>query len=96
MTLRPRYDLLQNNCQHLVEELVRQLCDGKAITQAKLSEELAVASPKIARDLVVARLRTKLEAMHEREDSEDVKEDVEAIKTLHRAATERETGSRAG
>ena len=72
---------------------MRQLCEGKSISQAKLSEELSIASPRIARDLVVARLRTKLDGLHQREDSDDVKDDVETIKTLHRAATEREMGS---
>ena len=99
MTLHPKYHLLDSNCQHLVEELVRQLCDGKALGQAKLSEELSVASPRIARDLVVERLRTKLDALDKQEgsaeESADVKEDVETIKTLHRVATEREMGSRA-
>jgi len=94
MALHPRYHLIDSNCQHLVEDLVRKLCDGKAISQAKLSEELSAASPRIARDLVVARLRTKLDALHEREDSDGVKEDVENIKTLHRVATEREMASK--
>ena len=82
MTLNPRYHLLSSNCQHLVETLVKDLCDGKVISQAKLNEELALASPKIARDLLVARLRSKVDVAGEREDSETVQEDVRSIKQL--------------
>ncbi|KAF5024628.1 hypothetical protein F66182_3392 [Fusarium sp. NRRL 66182] len=76
----PRYRLLSNNCQHLVETLVKELCNGKVISQAKLEEELALASPKIARDLVIARMRSKMDAGGESEDSPMVKECLDAIK----------------
>ena len=41
-----------------------------------MEEEIRLASPKIARDLMVARLRSKLEGEHQREDSESVQDDV--------------------
>lgn len=82
MTLHPRYNLLSSNCQDLVENLVKQVCNGRMISQAKLSEELALASPKIALDLMVTRLRSKLEKQDEHEDSDTVKDDVDAIKVL--------------
>ena len=82
MALNPRYRLLSSNCQHLVETLVKDLCNGKVISQAKLDEELALASPKIVRDLVVARLRSKVEVAGEKEDSESVQGDVDLIKKL--------------
>ncbi|XXH05068.1 hypothetical protein Hte_011492 [Hypoxylon texense] len=82
MTLHPRYNLLSSNCQDLVESLVKQVCEGRMISQAKLSEELALASPKIALDLMVARLRSKIEVLDEHEDSDTVKDDVDLIKVL--------------
>lgn len=82
MALNPRYHLLSSNCQHLVESLVKDLCNGRVISQAKLDEELALASPKIARDLIVARLRSKVDVRGEKEDSETVKEDVDLIRQL--------------
>ncbi|KAI5863137.1 hypothetical protein GGS23DRAFT_568454 [Durotheca rogersii] len=82
MELNPRYHLLTNNCQNMVESMVRQVCDGKIISQTKLNEELALASPKIALDLMVARLRSKIEKFEEHEESDGVKEDVDIIKGL--------------
>ncbi|KAI0007471.1 hypothetical protein F4779DRAFT_591821 [Xylariaceae sp. FL0662B] len=82
MTLHPRYKLLSNNCQDLVENLVKEVCDGKVISQAKLSEELSLASPKIALDLMVARFRSKREGSGDTEDSKTVKEELEIIKEL--------------
>lgn len=81
MAIHPRYNLLTNNCQNLVESLVKLLCDGKVISQPMLNEELSLLSPKIARDLMVARLRSKLDASNEDEEREDVKEDADIIKT---------------
>ncbi|KAF9693823.1 hypothetical protein EKO04_008283 [Ascochyta lentis] len=77
-----RYSLLSNNCQHLTENLVKELCNGKMISQAKLEEEIRLVSPKIARDLMVAKLRSKLEKEDQREDSESVQSDVFTIKEL--------------
>ena len=77
-----RYNLLSNNCQHLTENLIKELCNGKTISQAKLEEEIRLASPKIARDLMVARLRSKLEREDQKEDSESVQNDVFTIKEL--------------
>ncbi|KAI0179992.1 hypothetical protein GGR52DRAFT_578459 [Hypoxylon sp. FL1284] len=82
MALHPRYNLVSSNCQDLVESLVKQVCNGKVISQAKLSEELSLASPKIALDLMVARLRSKMETLGEHEESDSVKDDVDMIKTL--------------
>ncbi|ROW09616.1 hypothetical protein VMCG_02384 [Cytospora schulzeri] len=44
----PRYNLFSNNCQHLAEELVRELCNGKIISQANLGEEVKLLSTKIS------------------------------------------------
>ncbi|KAL6708084.1 hypothetical protein ACN47E_003518 [Coniothyrium glycines] len=77
-----RYNLLSNNCQHLTENLVKELCNGKMISQAKLEEEIRLISPKIARDLMVAKLRSKLEKDDQPEDSASVQADVLTIKEL--------------
>lgn len=82
MVINPGYKLLSNNCQHLVDALVKLLCNGKIISQAKLDEELSLISPRIARDLIVARLRSKVDVKGEREDSQSVKEDVNTLKSL--------------
>ncbi|KAH7038291.1 uncharacterized protein B0I36DRAFT_236552 [Microdochium trichocladiopsis] len=82
MSSNPRYHLLENNCQHLVEALVAELCNGAHVEQAKLSEELKDVSPKIAMDMMVARLRSRVDVKNEHEDSEDVKEDVAVLKSL--------------
>ncbi|KAI1484154.1 hypothetical protein F4774DRAFT_364953 [Daldinia eschscholtzii] len=82
MLLHPRYNLLTSNCQDMAENLVRQLCDGRIISQAKLSEELSLVSPKIALDLMIARLRSKIEVLDEHEDSDSVKVDMDTIKAL--------------
>ncbi|KAH7165260.1 hypothetical protein EDB81DRAFT_877650 [Dactylonectria macrodidyma] len=78
MALNPNYRLLSNNCQHLVDSLVKELCNGKVISQAKLEEELSLASPKIARDLIVAKFRSRKEAKKLKEENED--SDSETIK----------------
>ena len=78
----PKYRLISNNCQHLVETLVRILCDGKVISQGRLDEELSMISPKLARDIMVARLRSKLDVADEKEDSDTVQGDVSVIKDL--------------
>ncbi|KAF4340759.1 hypothetical protein FBEOM_5320 [Fusarium beomiforme] len=80
--LNPRYKLLSNNCQHLVDSLVKELCNGKVISQAKLDEELSLASPKIARDLIIGRIRSKMDVGGESEDSPSIKEHLEAIKKI--------------
>lgn len=82
MSVHPRYNLLTSNCQDMAESLVRELCDGRIISQAKLSEELSLVSPKIALDLMVARLRSKIEVLDEHEDSDTVKADMDTIKGL--------------
>ncbi|KAI1143858.1 hypothetical protein F5Y05DRAFT_362828 [Hypoxylon sp. FL0543] len=82
MMLHPHYHLLTSNCQDLAENLVKQLCNGKLISQAKLSEELSLASPKIALNLMVARLKSKIEVLEEHENSDAVQEDMDVIKGL--------------
>ncbi|KXJ94860.1 hypothetical protein Micbo1qcDRAFT_193917 [Microdochium bolleyi] len=82
MTSNPRYHLLENNCQHLVEALVAELCNGAHVEQAKLSEELEHVSPRIAMDLMAARLHSRMDVKNEKEDSEGVKEDVDVLKSL--------------
>ncbi|KAI1808396.1 hypothetical protein F4811DRAFT_500703 [Daldinia bambusicola] len=84
--LHPRYNLLTSNCQDMAESLVRELCNGRIISQAKLSEELSLVSPKIALDLMIARLKSRIEVMDEHEDSDTVKVDMDAIKALWRKA----------
>lgn len=44
----PRYSLFSNNCQHLAEQLVRSLCDGKCISQANLGVEVKMLSTKLS------------------------------------------------
>ncbi|KAH9886523.1 hypothetical protein F4778DRAFT_758138 [Xylariomycetidae sp. FL2044] len=87
LAAHPRYNLLSSNCQHLVEILVQELCNGRRISQAKLEEELHLASPRMARDLLVARLRSRVDAKVEHEGSQDFAEDVMTINQLHRRAT---------
>lgn len=74
--------MISSNCQHLVDNLVKELCNGKVISQAKLDEELSLVSPKIARDLMVARLRSRIDAMGENEESEAVQEDLALTRRL--------------
>lgn len=73
---------MSNNCQHLTENLIKELCNGKIISQVKLEEEIRLVSPKIARDLAMARLRSKLEKEDQKVDSESVQNDVFTIKEL--------------
>ncbi|KAI5456746.1 hypothetical protein BGZ63DRAFT_517566 [Mariannaea sp. PMI_226] len=98
MDLNPRYRLLSSNCQHFVDTLVKALCNGKIISQAKLDEELSLASPRIARDIIIARFRSKLERKDreaesrgrskqerekaEGEENETVREYIDAIKQI--------------
>ncbi|KAI2630710.1 hypothetical protein GGR54DRAFT_583830 [Hypoxylon sp. NC1633] len=91
MVLHPHYNILTSNCQDLAESLVKQLCDGRMISQAKLSEELSLVSPKIALELMIARVRSRIEELDENEDSDGVKADMDVIKGLwhkvHRTTT---------
>ncbi|RYO80746.1 hypothetical protein DL762_007494 [Monosporascus cannonballus] len=80
MTINPHYNLLSNNCQTMAESLVKLLCDGKLINKKMLNEELSAASPKMAMDLMVSRLRSKVEVQDASEDRPDVKEDVDTIR----------------
>lgn len=90
MAVNPRYNLVSNNCQTLVESLVRLLCDGTAISEPMLKQELEALSPKITSDLMVARLRSKLDAVNGDSDADTdakadragVKEDADIIKAL--------------
>ncbi|KAK6063863.1 hypothetical protein SCUP234_13238 [Seiridium cupressi] len=91
MTSHPRYNLLNSNCQDMVETLVKQLCNGKVISQAKLREELSLASPRIALDLMVARFKSRIDSFGDHEDAEKIKDqdvevqkDVDVIGTLWR------------
>ncbi|KAK9413299.1 putative PPPDE domain-containing protein [Seiridium unicorne] len=91
MTSHPRYSLLNSNCQDMVETLVKQLCNGKIISQAKLREELSLASPRIALDLMVARFKSRIDSFGDHEDAEKIKDqdvevqkDVDVIGTLWR------------
>lgn len=80
LVLHPRYNLLNSNCQDMVEILVKQLCEGSTISQGKLKEELAAISPKIALDLMVARFRSRVDTFGEHEDPEKVKDHDEVQK----------------
>jgi hypothetical protein len=82
MAINPRYNVLSNNCQDLAENLVKELCNGKIISQGKLKEELSQISPKIARDLLVARLRSRVDSHGESEDSDSVRADLALAKSL--------------
>lgn len=80
LALHPRYNLISSNCQDMVEILVRQLCDGRMISQAKLKEELSLISPKIALDLMVAKFKSRMDAHGDQEDAEKVKEEDDVVK----------------
>ncbi|PSN63407.1 hypothetical protein BS50DRAFT_637900 [Corynespora cassiicola Philippines] len=82
IAMNKRYNLLSNNCQHLTENLIRELCNGKMITQSKLEQEIRLISPKIASDMMVAKLRSKLEKEDQRDDSESVQNDIFTLKEL--------------
>ncbi|KAI1489812.1 hypothetical protein F5X96DRAFT_639127 [Biscogniauxia mediterranea] len=79
MSLHPRYNLIKANCQDLVESLVKELCHGSVIHNAKLSEEIRQLTPKISMDLMIARLRSKMELTDAKEDSNSVQEDMDVI-----------------
>ncbi|KAF3767557.1 hypothetical protein M406DRAFT_41078, partial [Cryphonectria parasitica EP155] len=49
----PRYNLFSNNCQHLAEQLVRELCNGKVISQANLGVEAKMLSTKLSSALLM-------------------------------------------
>lgn len=53
------------------------------ISQAKLDEELSLISPKIARDLLVGKIRSKMDTGGETEDSASIKEHLAAFKRLN-------------
>ncbi|KLU85692.1 hypothetical protein MAPG_04713 [Magnaporthiopsis poae ATCC 64411] len=83
MTLNPKYSLRESNCQHLAETLVRELCNGgRLISQHKLDEELKLISPKMAMDVIMAKLQNKLEDPGQGEESHSVKRDVDILGTL--------------
>ncbi|KAL8405549.1 hypothetical protein RB596_004424 [Gaeumannomyces avenae] len=83
MSLNPKYSLLESNCQHLAETLVRELCDGgRLISQHKLDEELRLISPKMAMDIMMAKLQSKLDDPGQGEESDSVKRDVDVLGSL--------------
>ncbi|ETS75340.1 hypothetical protein PFICI_12284 [Pestalotiopsis fici W106-1] len=83
LALHPRYNLLNSNCQDMVEILVKQLCEGRTISQGKLREELSAISPKIALDLMVGRFRSRVDTFGENADPEMIKDnDVEVQKEM--------------
>lgn len=49
----PRYNLFNNNCQHLAETLVRELCNGKVISQQNLGVETKMLSTKLSSTLLM-------------------------------------------
>ncbi|KAF7530206.1 hypothetical protein G7054_g9617 [Neopestalotiopsis clavispora] len=83
LAAHPRYNLLNSNCQDMVEILVKQLCEGRTISQGKLKQELAAISPKIALDLMVARFRSRVDTFPEDQDPEKLKDnDTEVQKEV--------------
>lgn len=83
MSLNPKYSLLESNCQHLAETLVRELCNGgRLISQHKLDEELKLISPKMAMDIMMTKLQSKLEDPGQGEESDSVKRDVDVLGSL--------------
>lgn len=84
MALHPKYSLLESNCQHLAETLMKALCDGKIVSQHKLDEELKLVSPKMAMDMMMAKLDAKLEGPEGKgnEHSDSVESDVNVIGEL--------------
>ncbi|CAN8102818.1 unnamed protein product [Discula destructiva] len=49
----PRYQLFSNNCQHLAEELVRQICNSKIISKQNLGVEVKMLSKKFSSTLLM-------------------------------------------
>lgn len=45
--------MFSNNCQHLTEELVRQLCNSKVISKHNLGEEAKMLSKKFSSTLLM-------------------------------------------
>lgn len=60
----PRYNLFSNNCQHLAEELVRELCNGKIISQANLGEEVKLLSTRIS-SVLLMKMHLDLDSLRE-------------------------------
>lgn len=82
MANRPKYNVLTNNCQTLVEDMVKELCDGKIITQWKLDQELARAAPKIGLYVMIARLAADVLGGKRTLDSATAVRDMDFIKSL--------------
>lgn len=53
ISANPKYNLFSNNCQHLTEELVKDLCNGKVISQANLGKEVKGISTKLSSVLLM-------------------------------------------
>lgn len=60
----PRYNLFSNNCQHLAEELVKALCNGKVISQANLGVEAKMLSTKLS-STILMKVHLKPDALRE-------------------------------
>ncbi|EHA57717.1 hypothetical protein MGG_05463 [Pyricularia oryzae 70-15] len=84
MALNPKYSLLESNCQHLAETLMKALCDGRIVSQHKLDEELKMVSPKMAMDMMMNKLDFKLDSSDSKGavDSNEVKNEVNIIGEL--------------
>lgn len=84
MALNPKYSLLESNCQHLAETLMKALCDGRIVSQHKLDEELKMVSPKMAMDMMMNKLDFRLDGPDSKgaEHSDEVKNEVNIIGEL--------------
>jgi len=94
MSLNPRYNILTKNCQHLVEQMVKEVCDGKVISQWKLSEELARSAPKIGLYVMIARLAADVLDGKKSVDSKTVIRDIKFIKGLRDLEKQKSQGKK--
>ncbi|KAH8907782.1 hypothetical protein BR93DRAFT_566181 [Coniochaeta sp. PMI_546] len=83
----PRYNILTNNCQNMVEKLVKDICNNKIISKQKLSEELVLASPRIGLYLMVAKVAGNVFLGGTSLNDSSVTRDLNIIKGLWKADT---------
>ncbi|KAJ9133505.1 hypothetical protein NKR19_g9026 [Coniochaeta hoffmannii] len=83
----PRYNVFTNNCQNMVEKLVKDICNNKVISRQKLSEELVVASPRIGLYLMVAKVAANVFVGDTSLNDSSVARDLNIIKGLWKADT---------
>jgi hypothetical protein len=76
--------------------MVKEICDGKVITQWKLSEELARVAPRIGLYVMIVRLASDVLDRKKSVDSKTVIRDIKFIKSLHELDKDRSQGRKKG